>query len=148
MRIGELAHATGLTTKTIRFYEAEGLLEDPGRTDSGYRVYRDEDVARVGFVRKAKRVGLSLEDIRGVIQLHDRGEPTCVHVRALLDEKLAQVDSALADLRVFRRELVRLRKEAGSMTDCRPSGGRICGIIEDVETEKFHGGAQWSQRSG
>ncbi len=86
MKIGDLARATGLSTKTIRFYEAEGLIPDPPRTNSGYRAYAEPDVARLGFIIKAKRLGLSLDEIKGVLQLHDRSEPTCVHVRSLLEE--------------------------------------------------------------
>lgn len=130
MKIGELARATGLNTRTIRFYEQEGLLPDPGRTPSGYRMYGPEDVERLEFVRKAKRLGLSLEEIRSVLRLHDRQEATCVHVRSLLEEKLAQLDRVLEDLQKFRAEIVRLRDEAGDVVDCRPAGGLICGIIE------------------
>jgi DNA-binding transcriptional MerR regulator len=130
MRIGELAAATGLTTKTIRFYEGEGLLPEPGRTTSGYRVYGETDSKRLDFVLKAKRLGLSLEEIKGVLQLHDRKEPTCVHVRSLLEEKLSQVEKAIAELQEFRAELFTLRDQAGGLVDCRPLGGDICGIIE------------------
>ena len=62
MRIGRLAETTGLTTKTIRFYESRGLLPIPARTDSGYRIYGHNEVARLDFITKAKRVGLSLGD--------------------------------------------------------------------------------------
>ena len=58
MKIGELAKATGLSTKTIRFYEAEGLIPEPPRTDSGYRAYAESDVAKLAFVLKAKRLGI------------------------------------------------------------------------------------------
>lgn len=130
MKIGELGKATGLTTKTIRFYEAEGLLPDPGRTNSGYRVYRRDDAKRLEFIRKAKRLGLSLEEIRGILLLHDRREPTCVHVRLLLDQKLAQIAKVITDLQEFHSELATIRDRAGATLDCGPSGGRICGIIE------------------
>lgn len=74
MKIGELARATGLSTKTIRFYESEGLIPDPPRTDSGYRSYADPDVAKLGFILKAKRLGLSLDEVKGILQLHDRSK--------------------------------------------------------------------------
>ncbi len=64
MKIGELAKETGLTAKTIRFYEGIQLLDDPGRTESGYRQYGAEDVERLEFIKKAKRLGLSLDEIR------------------------------------------------------------------------------------
>ena len=110
MKIGELAKETGLTTKTIRFYEAEGLLPDPHRTPSGYRVYGPEDARRLEFIRKAKHLGLSLDEVGGILHLHDRSEPTCVHVRSLLDEKLSQVERVLADLHEFQMELERLTR--------------------------------------
>ena len=131
MKIGELAKATGHTTKTIRFYEARLLLPEPPRTVSRYRVYGPEDVTRLDFIRKAKRLGLSLEEIRGILQLHDRQEPTCHHVRGLLDQKLAQIDQAIADLTEFRSEMSRLRDQGESVENCKPAGARICSIIEE-----------------
>ena len=135
MKIGEVAGATGLTTKTIRFYESEGLLLDPARTGSGYRVYEPIDVERLGFILKAKRLGLSLSEIRSILYLHDVEKPTCAHVSALLDEKLSQVAKVLVELQELRDELRRLRARAGTLEDCRPSGGRICGIIEQSMAE-------------
>ena len=66
-KIGELSNATGLTTKTIRYYELNGLLEEPWRADSGYRLYDPEDVERPEFIKKAKTLGLSLEEIRDIL---------------------------------------------------------------------------------
>ena len=131
MKIGELAGATGLSTKTIRFYETEGLVPDPPRSDSGYRVYAEPDVARLGFILKAKRLGLSLNEIKGILQLHDRSEPTCIHVQSLLEEKVAQIETVIKDLLGFKEELETLRDNATSLVDCRPLGGNICSIIED-----------------
>ncbi len=66
MKIGELARATGTNAKTIRFYEAYGLMPDPPRTTSGYRSYSAESVSRLDFILKAKRLGLSLHEILGI----------------------------------------------------------------------------------
>ena len=133
MKIGELASASGTTTKTIRFYEDSGLLPTAPRTTSGYRIYAQADVDRLDFIRKSKQLGLSLDDIVGILQLHDRSEPTCIHVGALLDDKIEQVNEALRELRDLRQELTRLREKAGTMADCHPSGGNICGIVERSE---------------
>jgi DNA-binding transcriptional MerR regulator len=130
VRIGELAQATGFTTKAIRYYEGEGLLRAPVRTPSGYRVYALGDAERLEFIKKAKRLGLSLQEIRGILSLHDSREPTCLHVRALLDGKLAQIDGVLRELGEFRREVLQLRDQAGDLENCRPAGGSICTIIE------------------
>ena len=131
MKIGELASATGLSTKTIRFYESEGLIPDPPRFTSGYRSYAHSDVARLEFILKAKRLGLSLDEIKGILKLHDRSEPTCVHVRSLLQDKVAQIDTVIQDLLGFKEELESLRDYATTLVDCRPLGGNICSIVED-----------------
>ena len=131
MKIGQLAKSTGLSTKTIRFYEAEGLIPDPPRTHSGYRAYSDSDVARLEFILKAKRLGLSLDEIKGILKLHERSEPTCVHVRSLLEDKLAQIEKVIQDLLGFKEELESLKDQATSLMDCRSLGGNICSIIED-----------------
>ena len=130
MKIGEIAKATGLTTKTIRFYELHRLLEEPERTESGYRIYGPEDVERLEFVKKAKRLGLSLEEIRDILQLHEQSQAPCVHVLALLDQKLDQVDGIMRDLDEFRQELTRLRAESQVRLEQLPEDARICGIIE------------------
>ena len=92
MKIGELAKRTGFSTKAIRYYELLGLLAEPERTESGYRLYGPEDVERLEFIEKAKRLGFSLEDIRDVLVLHQQQETPCVHVLALLEQKLTRVD--------------------------------------------------------
>ena len=152
MKIGDLARAVGTTVKTIRFYEDAGLIRAAPRTESGYRIYEKADVERLGFIRSAKRLGMSLEEIRGVLQLHDLNEPTCVHVRALLDDKIARIELALKELRDFRRELASLRDKAGDLEDCCPTGGNICGIVERSEVTLDEAsltwlGSHWPRRS-
>ncbi len=148
MKIGELAKAAGLSTKTIRFYEAEGLIPDPPRTGSGYRDYAAPDVARLAFILKAKRLGLSLDEIKGILQLHDHSEPTCVHVRSLLEEKVTQIETVVQDLLSFKEELETLRNQASSLVDCRPLGGNICSIIEQNGIRATHSSLGWAEPLG
>ena len=130
MKIGELANATGLTTKTIRYYELNRLLDEPRRTDSGYRLYDSEAVERLEFIKKAKNLGLSLEEIRDILVLYEQRLSPCVHVLALLDRKLEQVDNMIRNLDEFRRELLRLRLESQVRLEQLPEESRVCGIIE------------------
>ena len=131
MKIGEVAKQTGLSVPTLRYYEAEGVLPRHGRTESGYRVFGQEDVERIQFIKKAKRLGLSLGEIRDIFAVQAARQPTCIHVRALLETKLDEVKRALAELEQFQTYLVLLLDEASALNDCRPSGGRICSIIEE-----------------
>ncbi|PKB71283.1 MAG: hypothetical protein BZY87_06170 [SAR202 cluster bacterium Io17-Chloro-G6] len=130
MKIGDLAGITGANTKTIRFYEAEGLMPEPSRTASGYRSYSEESVSRLEFILKAKRLGLSLIEILGILQLHDAQESTCVHVRDLLDQKIGELESTIVALQAFKGDLATLRNRSIGLVDCKSLGGDICSIIE------------------
>ena len=130
MKIGELAKRTGFSTKAIRYYELLRLLPEPDRTESGYRMYSQKDVERLEFIEKAKRLGFSLDDIRDILILNEQQEQPCVHVLALLDQKLKQVDDVLRDLKAFRKELARLRKESAEQLERLPADAAICGIVE------------------
>ena len=143
MKIGELAQRTGFSTKTIRYYEQVGLLAAPERSDSGYRLYGPEDVERLEFVDKAKRLGFSLDDIRDVLLLHEQHETPCVHVLALLEQKLKQVDGVLKELRSFRRGLAELHDEATQRLEQMPEGARVCGIIEQGVHAKGEAALAW-----
>jgi len=130
MKIGELAKATGLTTKAIRYYELCRLLDAPKRTESGYRLYGREDLERLEFIKKAKRLALSLDEIRDILALHRQRQHPCVHVLALLDQKLEQVESVIRELDEFRRDLARLRDESRERLEQLPEEAQICGIVE------------------
>ena len=130
LRIGQLAKLTGLTSKTIRYYELLNLLPEPRRTEAGYRLYSETDVQRLEFIKKAKRIGLSLEDIRDILTLHAANQTPCVHVLALLDQKLAYLDALLGALQEFREDLSRLRHESAKRLDSLPEGAAICSIVE------------------
>lgn len=133
LTIGELARRAALTTNTLRYYEAQGLLPPVPRTEAGYRVYGEEAVARLAFIQQAKAVGLSLDEIREILTLAGSGRSPCARVAAYLDEKLAQVDRQLQALSSFRRELGRLRSE---MTADKPWPGLVCGLIEGVHVSE------------
>ena len=105
MRIGDLASRIGVHPEAIRYYERRGLLPHPARGPNGYRLYAPEHLERVEFIKRAQSLGLSLEEIREVMELKYGGSSPCQHVRDLLREKLNAVDRQITRLRTFRREL-------------------------------------------
>lgn len=125
MTIGTLAERAGVTTKTIRYYEQLGLVAPLSRTAAGYRRYGEDELFRLQFVGKAKRLGLSLGEIAEILALSARGTEPCAHVVGLLDRHLAQLDETLARLGDFREQLARLRDRSKQAAK-----GRVCGIIE------------------
>lgn len=130
LRIGELAQEAGLSARTIRFYESEGVLPEPQRDASGYRRYQGRDLERLHFLLRAKSVGLSLPEIREIIALRDGGEEPCDRVRRLLDERLRHVRSQIEALQALERELLVLRDDAPAAV---PDSSCYCGIIEHLD---------------
>jgi DNA-binding transcriptional MerR regulator len=120
MRIGEVAHRTGLTTKTIRYYEEIGLIPDPARAANNYRDYSDDAIDRLLFVRDAQATGLTLTEIASILELRHEGHGTCAHVVQLLERHLHDVDKHLRKLRKTRRKLAALTEHARSLdpADC------------------------------
>ncbi len=133
MRIGELAARFGLNPKTIRYYEEIGLLKRAGRSESGYRLYGKPDVERLGFIRRAKKLDLSLDEIRDILSAQEEGSPPCGQVLGLIDTKIEVIDQRMAELATFRAELATLR-EAWTDEDERMRRAAIppciCPIIE------------------
>lgn len=129
MRIGELATATGVTVKTLRFYEQRGLLHQPERKPSGYRDYPGHAVDRVAFIRHAKHAGLTLRQIGEVLAIRDDGQAPCQHVSALVSERLLDVEQTLRELRRTRDELrdLRARLDMLDPTECQPA--TICSAV-------------------
>lgn len=112
MLIGELAEQAGVNPKTIRYYEEVGLLPDPRRTDSGYRIYDERDAARLRFVRRAQQLDLRLDEIGEILALRDRGEVPCGYVREVAAQRLAELDQRIAEMRVAREDLADLLDQA------------------------------------
>ena len=129
VRIGELADRLGVTTKTVRFYESIGLLPDPARTPSGYRDYAETDAERLTFIKTAQRLGLSLDEIREIIALRDRGQQPCGYVAAVLRRQVAELDRRIREMRQLRDELRGLEAKAAAGDH---HGGGYCGVIEHV----------------
>jgi Hg(II)-responsive transcriptional regulator len=105
MKIGELARQADVAIDTVRYYERQGLLPAPERTRSGYRTYAAEDVARLRFVRRAKMLGFTLEEIRELLALSGRREDDMAGMKAAAIQKLADVDARLAELQRVRAGL-------------------------------------------
>ncbi|MEU2769848.1 heavy metal-responsive transcriptional regulator [Streptomyces diastaticus] len=132
MRISDLAARSGLSTKTIRFYEQSALLPAPPRTPGGYRDYPEQAVARLAFIRDSQGAGLSLAEIRSILVLRDSGQAPCAHVTALIHQRLNDIERRLTELAKTRDALNGLARRAAltDPTSCRESD--ICTILSSV----------------
>jgi DNA-binding transcriptional MerR regulator len=130
MLIGELTQLTYVPTKTIRYYEDIGLMPEPPRTPGGYRDYGEDAVARLGFIRAAQSVGLSLGEIREVLAFRDRGETPCAHVASLIERRAADLSERIAALERMRGDLERLSRKARAVSLAKARSAAFCHIIE------------------
>jgi MerR family copper efflux transcriptional regulator len=129
MKIGELAESSGFTTKTIRYYESIGLLDEPSRTSGGYRSYGADVVERLEFIRQAKASGLSLTEIGSILEIKDDGGQSCEHTRALLDAHLRSLDARIDELRMARDQLSRLSERAALLDPAQCTDSNRCQVI-------------------
>lgn len=105
LKIGELAQRAGVTAKAIRFYERTRVLPPATRAENGYRLYGDDAVEMLGFVKQATGLGLTLAEIKDIIAIRQGGRPPCTHVHRLLRDKAVDLDRKLKDLLDIRRRI-------------------------------------------
>ena len=110
MKIGELARATSTRTETIRFYEREGLLPNNSRTLSNYRIYNDKHIERLQFIRRCRKLDMTLNEIRALLRLNDAEKEACSEVNALLDEHIGHVVERITELKELEKQLKQLRQ--------------------------------------
>lgn len=129
--IGEIAKAAGLSVKAVRYYESLGLLLPPGRTEAGYRTYSEADLERLRFIQGAKSLGLSLAEIKEIVEAWQAGAAPCGHVEAHLAEKVAALDRRIEELTRFRDGLAGylrgLEGTSASGAPCKHVEGALAG---------------------
>lgn len=118
--IGELARRTGTKVETVRFYEREGLLPAPKRTAGNYRAYSDRHLNRLSFIRRARNLGFTMDQVRELLDLADDASRSCAAVDAIASSHVTEINRKIADLNALREELVRLldQCEQGTIAHC------------------------------
>ncbi|KXC14059.1 Cd(II)/Pb(II)-responsive transcriptional regulator [Pseudomonas aeruginosa] len=127
MRIGELGKKADCLVQTVRFYESEGLLPEPARSEGNFRLYDEVHLQRLLFIRRCRAKDMTLDEIRQLLNLRDRPELGCGEVSALVDAHIAQVRTKMKELRALERELMDLRRSCDSART-----SRECGILNSL----------------
>ena len=131
LTIGKLANRGGVNIQTIRYYERSGLLPKPSRAASGYRLYADDAVRRLTFIKQAQLLGFSLSEIQDLLSLRVRPGTTCADIRQRARQKIAAVDKKIEDLQRIKGALTKLAAA------CRGDGpSSDCPILEALESGK------------
>src|SRR5258708_1295668 len=130
---GQLAQRAQINHETVRFYEQEGLLAPPSRTESGYRKFAESAVDRLAFVKRAKTLGFSLGEIRELLAIQDGNTDACVEVRDLVQNKLAIVRSKKAELETLEAHLaLALRKCNQALRRKRTQHSETCPVLKQI----------------
>jgi len=145
--IGKVAAQTKLNPKTIRYYEAIGLLPKPRRGENRYRLYSKEVVELLQFVKQAQGLGFTLAEMQEIVAMRQQGQEPCVHVRALVKQKAADLDRKLRDLIELQRKLKRLLKAWDEYAKRRKTSAVVCPHIEgeplQIEKKKRRSVSRW-----
>lgn len=127
MKIGELAHRTNTQVETIRFYEREGLLPEPGRSESNYRIYSDAHTERLSFIRHCRGLDMTLDEIRVLLRFKDAPTENCLEVNQMLDGHIAHVAERVRELRQLEKQLKSLREACRCAQEA-----QHCGILNEL----------------
>lgn len=129
MNIGQAADRSGVSAKTIRYYESIGLIPAAARTEGGYRTYSEKDVATLRFVQHARGLGFSVKDVARLLDLWRNQQRASADVKALALAHVAEVDRKIAELRRIRDTLLHLTRRCHG--DERPD----CPILEELAAD-------------
>jgi DNA-binding transcriptional MerR regulator len=137
LKIGDVSKRSGIGIEALRFYEKSGLLEQPSRTMSGYRVYDADVLERLAFIKQSQALGFSLDEIKQIIDDARTGKSPCAEVREIVRHRLEELDERMREMRRYRKELSETLKEWDEKGQ---APGHVCGLIEGSHIE--HGGKE------
>ena len=134
MKIGDLAKKAGCQVETVRYYEREGLLPVPARTEGNYRLYGSPHLERLVFIRNCRTLDMTLEEIQRLLALRDLPHESCAGINSLVDEHIEHVEARINSLLALRDQLTELRDRCNS-----PQESEDCGILRQLNVS---GGVQ------
>lgn len=135
LKIGQLAKQTGLPVGTLRYYSDLELLQPIYRGDNGYRYYHSNANEQVEFIKKAQKLGFSLEEIKRILAIRDRPEQPCHLVRDLLEQKITEIDRHIEQMTLFRSELENYHLAWSDRLDPQPPSKSPCPLIASVSLQ-------------
>ena len=135
LKIGDVSRRSGIGVEALRFYEKSGLLDRPSRTYSGYRVYGEDVLERLAFIKQAQALGFSLDEIRRIVEDARKGQSPCDEVREIVRRRMEELDERLRELQKYRREL---RQTLDEWDKVGRAPGHVCGLIEGSHVDHAH----------
>src|SRR5258708_3860702 len=131
LSIGQVARRAGVGVETVRFYEREGLLEEPPRRASGYRQYSEQVVKRLHFIKRAQKLGFSLKEITELLMLRVNAQTSCEEVKQHTEVKIAEIEQKLVELQRMRQALLQV---AALCTGQGPAS--VCPMLDALDQQE------------
>lgn len=136
-QIGQVAQRTGLSVDAIRFYEKAGLLPRPARTQGGYRLYQEQEIADLEFIQRAQHLGFSLNEIRELFSIQRHPHEVCVHVRDLIAQKLDIVRAKIAELQRMEADLDQALRKCRTVLRQPSKHQDFCPVLEAITNPRL-----------
>lgn len=130
LRIGALKAQSNVPIKTIRYYEELGLIQSAKRTEGGFRLFSPDVLQRLTFIKRSQSLGLSLQEIGAILEIHDQGQLPCVEVRHKFAAKIVEIDHKIEQLTLLKAQLQSLMDQSSPLPE--QADGLICPIIEQT----------------
>lgn len=128
MKIGQLAEVSGCSIQTIRYYEKEGLLKPPNRSEGNFRLYDDKALKELEFVKHCRSLDISLIDIKTLLDLKNRPEESCSSINNLIENQLNLVNQRINELKALKSELQKMKKTCSDNNTVEQ-----CGILKTLD---------------
>ena len=132
LRIGELAQQTGLSVGNLRYYSDLGVLDPIKRGENGYRYYSLAASQQVEFIKKAQAIGFTLEEIKQILDVRDRGQTPCDLVQTLLDNKIEELEIKIKQMTLFKAEIEQYRSNWATHSYSPSNAEEICPLIASI----------------
>ena len=136
LEIGELSRQTGVAIKTIRYYEEIGLLAPARRGENRYRLYDPKEIERLRFIRSARALGFSLQEIAQILAARDRQEPPCNHVMSLIQSHIDEIEIRIRELDQLKRDLASLYEAGQALPEDVDMRSCVCHLIKTSPRQK------------
>ncbi|TYQ28966.1 heavy metal-responsive transcriptional regulator [Pseudanabaena sp. UWO311] len=132
LQIGQVAVQSQVPIKTIRYYEELGLLKSSERTEGGFRLFSPNTIARISFVKRLQKLGLSLQEIAEILGVYDRGLVPCTEIKQQLEHQILEIDRRISELMTLRGEINELLEDW--TPPAKTTTGEICPILQKSES--------------
>ena len=135
MKVSDIARKAEVTAETVRHYVREGLLTPERHPDNGYQLFSQQDVQRLRFIQRARKLGFSVAEVRDILAHADHGDSPCPLVRDLLAHRLPQVRAQINELQALAARMENALESWQHMPDAAPDGHSLCRLIDSFPDE-------------